>query len=243
MLFLLDPNDPRKFPDPERAEQEPDGLLAVGGDLRPERLLHAYAKGIFPWYSDSQPILWWSPDPRTVLFPDRLHISRSLRKTIRNSNDLIVFDHAFEQVVNACAEPRITEKNEAETGTWITRDMCNAYLKLHRLGHAHSIEVMRENELVGGLYGVSLGGVFFGESMFSRISNASKVALVGLVQLASQWGFQLIDCQVYTNHLISLGAEEISRRRFNELLDLWCPQPGQDQPWRDMPSLAVNELL
>ena len=241
MLFLLDPNDPRTFPDPERAEKEPDGLLAVGGDLQPERLLNAYARGIFPWYSDDQPILWWSPDPRTVLYPEQLHLSRSLRKAMRKCGYHIVFDRAFTEVIDACAAPRSTG-DATESGTWITQEMRTAYIKLHQMGHAHSVEVMQEDKLVGGLYGVSLGQVFFGESMFSRVGNGSKIALAALVHLTSQWNCHLIDCQVYTDHLISLGAEEISRRQFSDHLEQWCPVSGNDTSWNNFPALEANEL-
>lgn len=237
MLFLLGAADHNHFPDPELAETEPNGLLAVGGDLRPERLLNAYRHGIFPWYSADQPILWWSPDPRTVLPPERLHVSRSLRKRLRHSALEIAFDRDFAGVIDACAAPRAKQP-----GTWITADMRRAYLRLHGLGHAHSVEVREGDTLVGGLYGVAVGQVFFGESMFSRIDDGSKIALVGLVHRLREWGFRLIDCQVYTDHLISLGAEEITRREFGRLLDRWCPEPGRDGTWGHEPALAARSL-
>lgn len=237
MFFLLDPDDPSRFPDPELAEQEPDGLLAMGGDLRPERLLNAYRQGIFPWYSRDEPILWWSPDPRTVLFPEKFHISRSLRKTLRKGDTTIHFDHAFPEVIEACAAPR-----QSQSDTWITREMRDAYMELHRLGFAHSVEVRSSNRLVGGLYGIALGKVFFGESMFSRISDGSKMAFAGLVNLLDSWDYQLIDCQVHSDHLISLGAEEISRQRFRQFLDDFCPSPEPPDHWRTVEPLASESL-
>ena len=214
MIHLLDGTPPgTPFPDPATAETDPDGLLAVGGDLSPERLLNAYRQGVFPWYSEGQPLLWWSPDPRMVLFPPRLHLSRSLRKLLRQGRFHITFDQAFSSVVEACAAPR-----DGDGGTWITGEMKQAYIDLHRLGHAHSVEAWQEGELVGGLYGIQLGAIFFGESMFSRVSNASKVAFVHLVRTLERLGCPLIDCQVYTTHLESLGACPIPRARFLELL-------------------------
>jgi leucyl/phenylalanyl-tRNA--protein transferase len=196
------------FPPPELAEE--DGLVAVGGDLSVERLLLAYSMGIFPWYSDDSPILWWSPDPRLVLRPEDLKVSRSLRQTINKGTYRTTFDAAFENVIRSCAEsPR---KDGA--GTWITEDMVQAYCRLHEKGFAHSVESWEGDKLAGGLYGVALGGVFYGESMFSRRSDASKVAFVKLVQKLAQWKFQIIDCQVTTRHLISLGAKEVPRSEF-----------------------------
>jgi len=198
---------------------DPDGLLAVGGDLSPQRLIAAYQQGIFPWFSHDQPILWWSPNPRLLLFPERLHVSRSLKKFCRSSTWQITFDQAFEHVMRACSDPRA-----GQNGTWITEDMVNAYLQLHQMGIAHSIECWDEDELIGGLYGVCLGKVFFGESMFSRRSNASKFAFVSFIEQFKQWGGKLVDCQVTTNHLLSLGAENVSRREFSTLLHKWCRQ-------------------
>jgi leucyl/phenylalanyl-tRNA--protein transferase len=200
------------FPPPELAE--PDGLLAVGGDLSENRLLLAYSMGIFPWYSEGQPILWWSPDPRLVLFPGEFRASRSLRQTIKKGLFTITMDTAFEEVINRCASVHRTKHG----CTWITGEMIKAYLNLHRLGHAHSVESWHGDELKGGLYGVALGGAFFGESMFATVSNASKVAFAAFVDKLTEWGFDMIDCQVVTEHLRSFGAREISRRDFLELL-------------------------
>jgi leucyl/phenylalanyl-tRNA--protein transferase len=213
--FWLDADDKGyAFPPVEHALREPDGLLAVGGDLAPERILSAYRQGIFPWFSPGQPILWWSPDPRAVLLPEKLKVSRSLRKTINKGSFRVTFDTAFEQVIRACAAtPR-----RGQPGTWITEEMQQAYIHLHRMGHAHSAESWSGDDLVGGLYGIRLGRVFYGESMFSRRTDASKVAFVHLVRKLQEEGVVLIDCQVTTDHLLSLGAEEIPRRRFVELL-------------------------
>jgi leucyl/phenylalanyl-tRNA---protein transferase len=217
-----------EFPDTVEALAEPDGLLAAGGDLTPERLLIAYRSGIFPWFSDGQPILWWAPDPRSILYPKRLKISRSLRKTLKREPFRLTVDRAFESVIRACAAPR---GNQA--GTWITDSMIEAYGTLHRHGHAHSIECWATNELVGGLYGVAIGRVFFGESMFSRTTDASKVAIVTLSRQLSQWGYQLIDCQVHNPHLASLGAETIPREDFNVMLTNLCADPPSASAWRD----------
>ncbi|HMK61337.1 MAG TPA: leucyl/phenylalanyl-tRNA--protein transferase [Dissulfurispiraceae bacterium] len=200
------------FPPPDFAES--DGLLAVGGDLRVERLLLAYSMGIFPWYSDDYPILWWSPDPRLVLFPNELKISRSLKQTIKRGIFAITMNQAFEQVIHGCARKR----RNNEDGTWITDEMKSAYIELHAAGYAHSVEAWLNNELAGGLYGIALGRAFFGESMFSLRDNASKVAFVHLVENLMQDGFQLIDCQVTTHHLMSFGAREIPRVEFLKLL-------------------------
>ncbi len=227
MLYLLDATPPSApFPDPARAEQEPNGLLAFGGDLSPVRLLNAYRAGIFPWYGPGQPILWWSPDPRTVLYPERLRVTRSLHKSLRNGGFLASVDRAFEAVVEACAAPR-----EGTQGTWITPEMATAYARLAAAGHAHSVEVWRDNELVGGLYGVALGRVFFGESMFSRVRDASKIALAHLVDRLLQAGFRLIDCQVASAHLTSLGAELIPRREFNRMLERWAMEADPPGAW------------
>jgi len=198
------------FPPVEEAEEI--GLLAVGGDLSPQRLLLAYSLGIFPWYNPGEPILWWSPDPRCVLFPERIHISRSLHKVLRRGDFHVTFDQDFSAVIDTCRQLR------AESGTWITPEMRDAYVALHRLGFAHSVECWQQEELVGGLYGISLGYCFFGESMFSRIANASKVAMVRLCQQLQQKGFRLIDCQQSSEHLSSLGATEIPRATFSHLL-------------------------
>lgn len=192
------------FPPPHLAED--GGLLAVGGDLSEERLLLAYSSGIFPWYSDDEPILWWSPDPRLVLYPNELNVSGSLRKVLRKQVFRVTMDAAFPQIIAACASIR--------DSTWIIDDMIRAYCRLHESGYAHSVEVWQDGELAGGLYGVSLGRCFFGESMFSRRSNASKVALYHLVEHVKALHFDLIDCQVTSDHLLRLGAREIPRRQF-----------------------------
>lgn len=228
MLYILDPNNPNEeFPPVEQAEQEPDGLLAIGGDLSTTRLLTAYRSGIFPWYNDDQPILWWSPDPRTVLYPDRLKVSRSLRKDIRNSDLTITIDQAFADVINACAAPR-----QKQQDTWITHEMQQAYLNLFHRGDAHSVEVWEQEKLVGGLYGVAIGRVFFGESMFSHRNNASKIALLNLCEKLLAWGYGLIDCQVYSDHLKSLGAEEIKRSKFSQLLIEYCSTQPHANSWQ-----------
>ena len=205
--------DSLNFPPLHRALREPNGLLAAGGDLSPERLIQAYRHGCFPWFQDGQPILWWSPDPRTVLFPDELHVSRSLEKCLRQQHYKVTFDQQFSQVIQACAAPRTYAD-----GTWITTPMQVAYLQLHEQGIAHSVEVWRDEELVGGLYGLAMGQLFFGESMFSRADNASKVGFVTLVRQLQSWGFGLIDCQMPTQHLHSFGARAISREAFAEYL-------------------------
>jgi leucyl/phenylalanyl-tRNA--protein transferase len=194
----------------------------VGGDLSNERLLNAYRHGIFPWYSDDQPILWWSPNPRAVLYPDALKVSRSLRKTLRRQAFSVTLNRVFDEVIEACSTPR-----PAQDGTWISAEIKAAYGKLHELGHAHSIECWQGDELVGGLYGIALGRVFFGESMFSRVSDASKVAFTHLVRQLNAWRFSLIDCQVNSRHLTSLGAETIPRSQFLALLDVYCTQAGR----------------
>ena len=227
-LPWLDPRDDgQPFPPPDRALTEPDGLLAVGGSLAPRRLLRAYRQGIFPWYSIGQPILWWSPNPRLVLLPESVSVSRSLRQTLKKDRFTLTADTAFETVIAACAAPRAGQ----EAGTWITPEMSRAYHRLHRLGHAHSIETWHRGELVGGLYGVAVGQVFFGESMFSTMSDASKAALVMLAAQLRRWGFALIDCQVRTEHLARMGAVEIARATFLQLLDRYCSLPGRDGPW------------
>ncbi|MGB7542120.1 MAG: leucyl/phenylalanyl-tRNA--protein transferase [Burkholderiales bacterium] len=202
------------FPPLQSALKQPNGLLAAGGDLSPERLLEGYRHGIFPWFSEGDPILWWSPDPRMVLFPEELKISRSLAKVLRNRAYEVRFDYAFGGTMAGCAAPR-----KGETGTWITGEMRTAYEHLHRLGYAHSVETWIGGELAGGLYGVAIGRVFFGESMFSRAPDASKIALAALVAHLKSANFRLIDCQMRTQHLESLGAREIPRRRFSRLLE------------------------
>ena len=228
MIPWLDNNT--SFPPLSRALAEPNGLLAAGGDLSAERLIEAYRHGIFPWYSADQPLLWWSPDPRMVLIPAELKISRSLGKRLRKAGKgdfEIRIDSAFESVMRACAEPR-----DEQSGTWITGDMISAYTALHRRGLAHSVETWINGELAGGLYGVALGRMFYGESMFSRARDASKIALAHLARQLDRWGFGLIDCQMNTAHLARFGAREIPRRVFSRHLaelvnypqtaDVWC---------------------
>jgi leucyl/phenylalanyl-tRNA--protein transferase len=229
MLFLLDPHDPRApFPAVDLAESEPNGLLAVGGCLRPERLIAAYRHGIFPWFNPGDPLLWWSPDPRTVLLPEAVRISRSLAKTLRRRRLGVSMDRAFDSVIRACSSSR-----RDGAGTWLVPEMIAAYGVLHRRGLAHSVEVWQEGELVGGLYGVGLGRVFYGESMFSRVSDASKVALVHLCQCLHAWDFAIVDCQVISDHLVRMGAHEIPRQAFVTLLERWCPKPGREGSWDD----------
>lgn len=227
-LQQLDANNPEQdFPALRRALRDPNGLLAFGGCLAPQRLVSAYRQGIFPWYGPDEPILWWSPDPRLVLFPDKLKISRSLHKTLRKQSLDLRYDSAFEQVVRACAAPR-----PGHDGTWIVEDMLQAYCRLHDLGLAHSYEAWQHGRLVGGLYGVAIGRVFFGESMFHRQTDASKIAFVHLAQQLMDWGYRLIDCQVSSNHLLSLGAEELPRSVFAEMLQQWCAQPPHTEAWQ-----------
>jgi leucyl/phenylalanyl-tRNA--protein transferase len=202
------------FPTTKLALVEPDGLLAAGGNLEPDTILQAYRQGIFPWYNYDQPILWWSPNPRCVLFPEKLHISRSLKRTLNNNPFEIKIDSAFRETMHACAKPRKDER-----GTWINDDIIDAYFTLHELGHAHSIECWHKNKLVGGMYGVQLGQVFYGESMFSHMKDASKVAMVYLCNTIKP---ALLDVQVYSKHLESMGAENIDRYDFEQLLKQYC---------------------
>ncbi|WP_150305419.1 leucyl/phenylalanyl-tRNA--protein transferase [Pseudomonas saliphila] len=211
------------FPAAEHALADPNGLLAVGGDLSPARLERAYRLGIFPWYQQGQPLLWWSPDPRTILRPEKLHISRSMRKFLRQTHFTSTMDQDFAGVMAACSEPR-----DYTDSTWITPEMQAAYCELHARGIAHSVEVWDGNQLIGGLYGVALGKVFFGESMFSRQTNASKTGFIRLVEQLGEWGFELIDCQMPTEHLFSLGAESIPRREFRLLLARLCTEGTPD---------------
>ncbi len=227
-MFVLKPGSTDlRFPPVELAS--PEGLLAVGGDLRAERLLEAYRHGIFPWYNPGQPILWWSPDPRAVLFPAKLRVSRSLDKALRRKKFEVTLDTVFRDVMQHCAEPR---NDRTGPGTWITPEMIEAYCVLHERGLAHSVESWRDGKLVGGLYGVALGSAFFGESMFSRATDASKVAFVQLVRQLAAWDFEFIDCQLPSAHLSSLGAEAIRRREFLERLEPALQQPGRPGHWR-----------
>lgn len=203
-----------RFPPVESALQDPDGLLASGGDLNPGRILQAYSQGIFPWYSENDPILWWSPDPRCVLFTDELHISRSMHKWLKQHDYSVSMDKAFPKVIAACAEPR-----SKQSGTWINPDIQDAYCQLHTTGMAHSVEVWQEDNLVGGLYGIAIGSMFFGESMFSKTTNTSKLAFITLVEKLRTEGFSMIDCQVYNPHLETLGARCISRKEFMTVIN------------------------
>ena len=227
MLTWLDPaNEKQDFPALSTATDEPNGLLAAGGCLSPVRLLNAYRQGIFPWFSDDQPILWWSPNPRVVLRPQDIHISKSLKKLLRKEQFQCTFDSAFNEVIDSCSKPRADDD-----GTWITDSMQGAYQALHQLGHAHSIEVWQDDSLVGGLYGLAIGQFFFGESMFSRQTNASKIAFVYLCEQLQRWGYQYIDCQVETAHLVSLGAYEIDRVYFENILETHCNAAPSELAW------------
>jgi leucyl/phenylalanyl-tRNA--protein transferase len=227
---------PDAFPDVSDAMREPDGLLAAGGDLSSERLLAAYRLGIFPWFDDGQPILWWSPDPRCVLVPGDFHVSRRLQRILRRSQALIRFNCSFDEVVKRCAEPR-----PAQQGTWITADMMSAYARLHEEGWAHSVEVWQDGLLVGGLYGLAIGRVFFGESMFSQQNNASKFALYALSGLVHERKFHLIDCQEASQHLLTLGATMMPRQDFSRVLQSACNPPSKFADWPDAP-LPVTEI-
>lgn len=213
MRWLGPPGSEIRFPDPRSALSWPNGLLAAGGDLSPQRLLAAYRLGIFPWYETGQPILWWSPEPRAIIFPADLHVSRRLRRFLARGTFLASFDQGFEAVVTGCAR-----RDAAAAGTWITPEMAAAYIRLHELGHAHSVEIWSEGQLVGGLYGVALGRTFFAESMFSRAANASKAAMVALAREMLERDFLMMDCQLPSPHLASMGAREIPRREFLALL-------------------------
>jgi leucyl/phenylalanyl-tRNA--protein transferase len=225
VIPFLDSDDP--FPPAELALQQPNGLLAAGADLSPSRLLDAYAQGIFPWFGSEDPLLWWSPDPRMVLYVRELRIARSLRRTIRSARFHVTLDTAFPAVIEGCAEPR-----PGQDGTWITPEMSAAYCRLFELGHAHSVEAWAGNRLAGGLYGVGIGRMFFGESMFSRESDASKVAFVHMVAQFGRWGLPLVDCQMPTSHLASFGAREIPRTDFLDLVQQLVHEPAPPRPWR-----------
>lgn len=225
MIPWLQAGDP--FPPVDEALQTPNGLLAAGADLSPARLIAAYRCGIFPWFGEGDPLLWWSPDPRMVLFVNELHVSRSLRRVVRAAPFEIRLDTAFRDVMLACAAPR-----GADGGTWISPEMLDAYATLASLGHAHSVEAWSDGELVGGLYGVAIGRMFFGESMFARRADASKVALVHLVRQLERWGFDLLDCQMSTTHLASLGAREILRAAFLAHVRRLTAEPAVPSPWR-----------
>lgn len=229
MLTVLNPHDRNEpFPPVDTALTEPNGLLAVGGCLSPRRLVNAYRSGIFPWYSPGEPILWWSPDPRLVLEPEAFRLSRTLRRSLRRGEFRFSFDQAFDRVLDACAEPRAYAD-----GTWLTPAMKQAYRELHRLGYAHSVETWQCAQLVGGLYGVAIGRVFFGESMFHRVDNASKAALAFACAVMAEWGYRLIDCQVQTPHLMSLGAHEIARAEFARLLAHYRDGRTVETAWKE----------
>ena len=231
LLTILDPDQPdQPFPNANSALKDPDGLLAVGGCLSSIRLVKAYSQGIFPWFSTEEPILWWSPDPRLILYPDDLIVSRSLNKTLHRKHFTVTFDNAFADVISACSELRT-----AQEGTWITEEMKTAYLSLHQQGIAHSVEAWSGCELVGGLYGLAIGQAFFGESMFHRQTDASKVAFVTLIEHLKAWNYQLIDCQVRTDHLVSLGATEIPRADFLLQLENLCQSPAHELAWKTFP--------
>jgi len=229
LIPWLGPDDP--FPPVERAATDPNGLLAAGGDLSVARLKSAYGQGIFPWFNEDQPILWWSPDPRMVLFPRELKISRSLRKTLRSERFEVRADTAFREVILGCRMPR-----ESQHGTWIGPRMVEAYCALHHAGFAHSVEAWLDGKLAGGLYGIALGRAFFGESMFTRVTDASKVALASLVRQLELWDFGLVDCQMNTPHLASFGAREIPRAEFTRRLRELIHYPPVPAPWRLAPS-------
>ena len=224
-MVLLEPTDP--FPPVEHALDEPNGLLAAGGGLGEARLIAAYSHGIFPWFGDGDPVLWWSPDPRVVLPTDAVHVSRSLARRLRKNDYRLTLDHAFGDVLAGCAAPR-----PGERGTWITSAMKRAYHRLHRAGVAHSIEVWMDNELAGGLYGVALGRMFYGESMFSRRTDGSKIALVALAAQLARWQFPLIDCQMATSHLARLGSREMPRAEFVRQVARLVQEPAPPLPWR-----------
>jgi len=236
-LYWIDPaSPPDNFPPVDTALIQPDGLLCFGGDLSAGRLLEAYRRGIFPWYSANQPILWWSPQPRCVLFPAEIKVSRSLKKTIRNAGFEFSIDREFNGVIGACAQPRAEDE-----GTWITREMQHAYEQLHRLGHAHSAEIWLDGQLVGGLYGVAIGKVFYGESMFSTCRDSSKVALCCLTRYLARHDFHVIDCQISSSHLFSLGARDIDRMDFTRLLQENCRAIDREIEWKYGP-VPTREL-
>jgi len=237
-LPWLDP-DTIKFPDTSQALNEPNGLLAAGGKLSAEWLLTAYRKGIFPWFNEGDPILWWTPSPRMVIYPYQFHLSKSLRKTLKRGGFTVTLNTFFEGVLDACAAPREPKGDDIdhisinEPATWITPMMASAYLHLHKKGFAHSVEVWKDEDLVGGLYGLALGDVFFGESMFSRMTNGSKIAMAHLVECLKSWQYKLIDCQVYNDHLSSLGAIEIDRHTFEQIIGRHTTEkPVKPENWR-----------
>jgi leucyl/phenylalanyl-tRNA--protein transferase len=237
IAWISQDDPPDAFPEISAALTAPDGLLAAGGDLKPERLLYAYRRGVFPWFDSGQPILWWSPDPRCVMKPESFHVSRRLRRSIRNSDLSLSFNDSFSLVIESCASDRV-----GQDGTWITDEMIEAYSSLHAQGWAHSVEVWRDDDLVGGLYGVAIGKAFFGESMFSHASNASKVAMWALCDLLARLEFDVLDCQVVSPHLTSLGATLMPRTEFGALLERACDPMTK---FSDLPEnrLSVAKIL
>lgn len=233
--WLAPDDETTPLPDPETALAEPNGLLAIGASLSPQRLESAYRNGIFPWYSPGEPVLWWSPDPRALISPSRFHMSRSLRRQLRKTDYEVSMDTAFEAIIAACAAPRLDQPE-----TWITPEMADAYCDLHTLGLAHSVEVWRGDRLIGGLYGVSTGRAFFGESMFSHATNGSKIALAWLLRQLHEWQFHFLDCQMATEHLVSLGAETVPRKRF--LLRLAASQRGSTRLGTWSPSITRDDV-
>ena len=235
MIPLLGPSDP--FPATDSALHEPNGLLAAGGGLSTARLLDAYSRGIFPWFSEGDPVLWWCPDPRMVLRTSDMHVSRSLRRRLRKRDYRITMDAAFHDVLLHCASPR-----DDQAGTWLVPSMIRAYERLHASGHAHSVEVWIDDEIAGGLYGVAVGRMFYGESMFSRRSDASKIALAHLAEQLSRWAFPIIDCQMRTSHLESLGAFDMPRREFQTLIGHLVQEPGRVGVWAVDQDLSAGLL-
>ena len=239
-LPWLDPFDEHApFPSPESALEHPEGLVAAGGDLSPTRLLRAYYEGLFPWYEEDQPILWWSPNPRGVITPKEFIAHKSLLKSIKRKKYVISYDSAFRDVITACSEPRKTTR-----GTWITPDMIHAYIRLHQLNHAHSVEVWNsDNQLIGGVYGISIGTIFFGESMFSRETNASKIALLYLSALLDTWNFELIDTQLPSDHLSSLGGKGMSRNDYLSILGILTKKAPSPDAWNQGKIIDITEWL
>jgi len=237
VVWLSASDPPDAFPPVEAALREPDGLLAAGGDLSTERLLCAYRRGIFPWYDDAQPVLWWSPNPRCVFRQGDFHVSRRLRRYLRQSSAEVRFNTSFGEVIDACAAPRV-----AECGTWITAEMIDAYAQLHRDGWAHSIEIWQDQVLVGGLYGLAIGRAFFGESMFSTDANASKMALLAISRMMDGNEFSMLDCQLVSRHLVSLGASIIPRHEFVAILAPLCSPATRFENWPSDP-ISVHDLL
>jgi leucyl/phenylalanyl-tRNA--protein transferase len=235
-ITWLAASDQRRFPPVDQATE--NGLLAAGGDLSARRLLEAYRSGIFPWFNQNDPILWWSPDPRMILMTEAVHISKTLNRLIRQHRFNVSFDTAFTEVMQACSAPRANQETEPGDHSWIHDDVIQAYSELHEMGQAHSVECWLDGQLVGGLYGVAIGSAFFGESMFSLVKDSSKVALVALCQQLSRWNMPMVDCQIYSDHLASMGAVEISRREFIDQLTVLCedgPEIGKWQLDADIP--------